>query len=415
MNININIKNEEDISIIKIMDKNKINDILTTAITIGLKSIQMSNTIMDGNSYFNPIKKIIDESVEENKCQLTTINNMLIDLLNIKNNSSRKGKLGESLAINCLIKKYPNWEIIEKANVSHEGDILVNTNNYGKLLYEIKTYNTNVNNKEIQKFKNDVMTTNCDHGLFISQTSGIVGKKMMDMEIYNGKILIYVSCSGLNGHGLEFGTEFLLSLIDSGYIEKRKLINNNETNYIIKKINDKLIDLNDCINNFSRIKSEINRTQENINMSMSLLYKHAMEYEIKGQDIYNKLLNDINLLSKDNMNKSIIFEDKIIQNYINNLNETNSKLLKDIIKNIENNNILLGLDNNIIYILNNKIIKCKIITNSNKIDLLFPINNNSITLNLEYESIDGNYIIITIINSINDNIINIIKNRLNIN
>ena len=74
MNININLKNEEDISIIKMMDQTKINDILTTAITIGLKSIQMSNTIMDGNSYFNPIKEIIDTSIDENKCQLSTIN-----------------------------------------------------------------------------------------------------------------------------------------------------------------------------------------------------------------------------------------------------------------------------------------------------------------------------------------------------
>lgn len=417
MDININIKNEEDISIIKMLNENKINEILSTAITIGLKSIQMSNTVMDGNSYFNPIKKIIDESVNENKCQLTTINDMLTDLLNIKNNSSRKGKLGESLAINSLIKKYPDWEVIDTANTAHEGDIFINSKKYGKILYEIKTYNTNVNSKEIQKFKNDVITTNSNHGLFISQTSGIVGKKMMDMEIYNGKILIYVSCSGLNGHGIEFGTEFLLSLIDSGYLEKRKVINNNNTNYIIDKINDKLIDLNNCINNFSRIKSEINRTQENINSSMSLLYKHAMEYEIKGQDIYEKLLNDINLLSKDNNNKSIIYEEKIVNDYIENLNESQSIIIKEIKKNIIDNEILWGIDRNIIYILKKNTIIGKLVAmaSTNKIKVLFPIDKKSITLNIDYEIIDGNYIIIEIINKIDNDIINIIKNRLNIN
>ena len=124
----------------------------------------------------------------------------------------------------------------------------------------------------------------------------------MDFEIYNDKILVYVSCSGLNGHGIEFGTEFLLSLIDIGYLDKRKIIDNNDINYTIDKINDRLVDLSECINNFSRIKSEINRTQENINSSMSLLYKHTMEYEIKGQDIYIKLLNDINLLSTNSKN-----------------------------------------------------------------------------------------------------------------
>ena len=48
----------------------------------------------------------------------------------------------------------------------------------------------------------------------------------------------------------------------------------------------------------------------NVNSSMSLLYKHTMEYEIKGQDIYIKLLNDINLLSTNSKNINIIFDDE---------------------------------------------------------------------------------------------------------
>ena len=43
------------------------------------------------------------------------VSSILEDLMNIKQNSSRKGKLGESLAINTLNKKYPNWKI-ENAN-----------------------------------------------------------------------------------------------------------------------------------------------------------------------------------------------------------------------------------------------------------------------------------------------------------
>jgi len=414
MNININLKNEEDISIIKMMDQNKVNDILTTAITIGLKSIQMSNTAMNGNSYFNPIKEIIDTSVAENKCQLSTINEMLTDLLNIKNNSSRKGKLGESLAINSLIKKYPDWKVEDTAGSAHEGDIFAYSKKYGKILYEIKTYNTNVSNKEIQKFKNDVVTTNSSYGLFISQTSGIVGKKMMDFEIYNDKILVYVSCSGLNGHGIEFGTEFLLSLIDIGYLDKRKIIDNNDINYTIDKINDRLVDLSECINNFSRIKSEINRTQENINSSMSLLYKHTMEYEIKGQDIYIKLLNDINLLSTNSKNINIIFDDEKINKYISQLPEIQCDIIQTIqsIKPIKT--ILWGMDRDILYLLKDNEIICRIII-TNTIKLIFPINNKSITLDMTYENIDGNNIIIEVSNGIDITLEEIIQKRLTIN
>jgi len=150
---------------------------------------------------------------------------------------------------------------------------------------------------------------------------------------------------------------------------------------------------------------------------MSLLYKHAMEYEIKGQDIYEKLLNDINLLSKDNNNKSIIYEEKIVNDYIENLNESQSIIIKEIKKNIIDNEILWGIDRNIIYILKKNTIIGKLVamTSTNKIKVLFPIDKKSITLNIDYEIIDGNYIIIEIINKIDNDIINIIKNRLNIN
>ena len=55
MNLNINIKNIEDINYINSLNENEIENILNTAISIGLKSIQMSNTFMNGNSYFEAV------------------------------------------------------------------------------------------------------------------------------------------------------------------------------------------------------------------------------------------------------------------------------------------------------------------------------------------------------------------------
>ena len=234
--IKINIKNIEDIQYIENINYN--DDILNTALSIGLKAIQMSQTTMTGNSYYEPLKQIIQENSQENHENISKINDMLCDLMNIKNNSARKGKLGESLAMNSLKKKYPYWRIENTTGTAHESDIFAYSEEYGKILYEIKTYNTNVPSKEIQKFKNDMITTNSKYGIFISQTSGIVGKKLIVYEIVNDSILIYISCSGLNGHGIELGTEFLLSLINSGCLEKR---------YLLKDKNVKDIGLNDLI------------------------------------------------------------------------------------------------------------------------------------------------------------------------
>lgn len=413
MNINIDIDNIEDIAYLKSISEKDYEDILKTAISIGIKSIEMSKTHMSGNSYFDPLKNIIEDSNLENKNELLEISNMLKDLMNIKNNSSRKGKLGESLAMNSLVKKYPNWRIDDTAGTSHEADLFAYSDDYGKILYEIKTYSTNVGKKEIEKFKNDVMTTNSNYGIFISQTSGIVGKKMMDYEIYNGKILIYVACAGLNGHGIEFGTEFLISLIASGCLEKKTIIKNKEVEDVLKIINDNMLELDECINNFSRTKSQLHDMRTIINGQIDLLHKHLIEYEIQGKNIYMKILDVI----KNNYDYDDIIlcrEEEKIQDYIITLGDKGN-ILNTIMNKIKDNNYILALDNNkdILYIYKDDNIICKIVIEENELKWIFNIKeNNSLTFLPKYEYIENNKLIIITNNKYEDIHINILLERI---
>lgn len=413
MNINIDIDNIEDIAYLKSISEKDYEDILKTAISIGIKSIEMSKTHMSGNSYFDPLKNIIEDSNLENKNELLEISNMLKDLMNIKNNSSRKGKLGESLAMNSLVKKYPNWRIDDTTGTSHEADLFAYSDDYGKILYEIKTYSTNVGKKEIEKFKNDVMTTNSNYGIFISQTSGIVGKKMMDYEIYNGKILIYVACAGLNGHGIEFGTEFLISLIASGCLEKKTIIKNKEVEDVLKIINDNMLELDECINNFSRTKSQLHDMRTIINGQIDLLHKHLIEYEIQGKNIYMKILDVI----KNNYDYDDIIlcrEEEKIQDYIITLGDKGN-ILNTIMNKIKDNNYILALDNNkdILYIYKDDNIICKIVIEENELKWIFNIKeNNSLTFLPKYEYIENNKLIIITNNKYEDIHINILLERI---
>ena len=47
MNLNFTINNEEDIQYLEKIEQNKLEDLLKTCISIGLKSIQMSEVNMD--------------------------------------------------------------------------------------------------------------------------------------------------------------------------------------------------------------------------------------------------------------------------------------------------------------------------------------------------------------------------------
>ena len=407
--INIKIENLEDISYLESINYDR--DIINVALTIGLKSIQMSQTTMTGNSYIEPLKQIIVENSIENSENIGKINDMLCDLLNIKNNSSRKGKLGESLAMNSLKKKYPDWKIENTTGTAHESDMFAYSNEYGKILYEIKTYSSNVPSKEIYKFKNDMITTNCKYGIFISQTSGIVGKKLIDYEIVNNSIAVYVSCAGLNGHGIELGTEFLLSLINSGYLERRHIVKNDNVQYVLNRLNDKMFDLKENINNFSRIKMQIDEHRNTMNQSIDTLYKHTLQYETLANDT----LTDILDIVKKSMpfDISLIENDKSKDDFMNNISALNCNNLSYFEKMCLGKDFKICLSNDILYTIKNDTVYCKIYVKKESIELYFNIIDMDINLNMKYEKIDENCIVIKILENVfNDNVWQIVESRL---
>ena len=407
--INIKIDNAEDISYLESINYDR--DIINVALTIGLKSIQMSQTTMTGNSYIEPLKQIIVENSIENHENIGKINDMLCDLLNIKNNSSRKGKLGESLAMNSLKKKYPDWKIENTTGTAHESDMFAYSNEYGKILYEIKTYSSNVPSKEIYKFKNDMVTTNSKYGIFISQTSGIVGKKLIDYEIVNNSIAVYVSCAGLNGHGIELGTEFLLSLINSGYLERRHIVKNDNVQYVLNRLNDKMFDLKENINNFSRIKMQIDEHRNTMNQSIDTLHKHTLQYETLANDT----LTDILDIVKKSMpfDISLIENDKSKDDFMNNISALNCNNLSYFEKMCVGKDFKICLSNDILYCIKNDTVYCKIYVKKESIELYFNIIDMDINLNMKYEKIDDNYIVIKILENVfNDNVWQIVESRL---
>ena len=407
--LTLNIENIEDIEYLESINYD--DKVLNTALTIGLKSIQMSQTNMTGNSYIEPLRQIIIENNIENGENIKKIDNMLCDLLNIKNNSSRKGKLGESLAMNSLKKKYPDWKIENTTGTAHESDIFAYSENYGKILYEIKTYSSNVPTKEIQKFKDDMVTTNSKYGIFVSQTSGIVGKKLIDYEVIDNSILVYISSSGLNGHGIEIGTEFLLSLIDSGYLDKRHLLKNDDVRDVLYKINESMFELNECINNFSRIKMQIDEHRNIMNKSIDTMHRNVIEYDTRANIIYKNLIETIKMYKPVNVS---LLEQNIDISELIDITVLNMNNLMYFEKMYKMKDMKICSDNDNLYIIKNDSLVCKLIVNIDNIELSFYTKNlDIISINKEYERYDNDMINVKVMdNTINDNIWKIIDKRL---
>ena len=95
MDLHFKITNEEDIQYLNTLDENEKENILQSALSIGLKSINMSQLHRDGLSYITPIKEMIKEEnniAESNKSLVLEMEATLESLLN----NNEKSQINEN-------------------------------------------------------------------------------------------------------------------------------------------------------------------------------------------------------------------------------------------------------------------------------------------------------------------------------
>ena len=106
-------------------------------------------------------------------------------------NSSIKGAVSERQLEDVLTKLYPSAEIIDTSAQSGSGDLILKRPNKVEILLENKCYAKSLNAQEVEKFCKDANSLR-KHGIFLSQTSGIVSKENFQIDIHNGLVLVYL-------------------------------------------------------------------------------------------------------------------------------------------------------------------------------------------------------------------------------
>jgi hypothetical protein len=136
----------------------------------------------------------------------------LSDFLNKYKNSSHKGNLEQNHLLSLLTQMCPTAELVVTSNLSASGDIIMKRKDRDHILIENKDYEVNVNPKEIEKFIRDVEENNC-HGIFLSQNTGITSKTNYQIEIHNGKILVYIHCVQYNKDKIQIAIDIIDNLL----------------------------------------------------------------------------------------------------------------------------------------------------------------------------------------------------------
>ena len=393
--------NEEDIKYIESFDEPKRDEILRTAITIGFKSIQMSEVNMDCHSYFDPLKDIIESSNIQNKEKICDIDDKLDALLHIRTNSSRKGRLSEDLCIQRLIQRYPNWDISDVTYIGHEGDCRAKTP-FGEILYEFKSYDTNVNREQLNKFYKDLETTGIKYGIFVSNTSGIVGKKDLEWEIINkDTLVIYISNTGFNGQGCIVATELLIALLENNIMDKENnwlLHQNYETDSIYRNLVDTLDDYRSDNEMIYKLRKHIKEYRSRNNSMIDGLESEIFQLSLNTENTFSKMLGLVeSIKSKQTIIKTFDFDEFIVNH---NFNDKFILYLKELYKIIENLGLTIHTCDNewLIYKEDMEIAKTKVL--KSKIQLFISHYPDKLyDFNPQYEEFKDKKIVITL----NDN------------
>jgi len=334
MDLSVPIYNEEDIEFIRGLPKDKFNKVIQMALSIGFKSIQMSEVNMDCHSYIDPLREIIIQSTGENTEKINGIDDKLDALLHIRTNSSRKGRLSENLCIQRLSRQYPEWDFVDVAHIGHEGDCRA-MSPIGEILYEFKSYDTNVNKEQLNKFYKDLETTGIKMGIFVSNTSGIVGKKDLEWEIINGSLVIYISNVGFNGQGCIMATELLLALMKGNILDTENhwlLFQNYETDEIYRNLVDTLDDYRKDNEMICRLQKSIKEYRSRNNIMIDSLESDIFQLLLNSQDTFSKVLGLVEQIkSGQQIVTNFCLDDFILENsYSDKSIETFKKLDKVI-------------------------------------------------------------------------------------
>ena len=106
--------------------------------------------------------------------------------------SQYRGATSETLVEETLSALFPTARVSRTTGFTGAGDFRLDRGPaFPVVMVENKNYGRNVENTEVQKFLRDATVQRCS-GVFLSQRSGIVGKRDFEIEVDNGNVLVYV-------------------------------------------------------------------------------------------------------------------------------------------------------------------------------------------------------------------------------
>ena len=253
-----------------------------------------TNTVMESvKTQQNITEKMMDPITS----RIDKMNEEVEKIFSVKGTSNTKGKLGESLIAGHIQTAFPDYEILNMSNQAHEADYHLHTD-FGKVLLEIKTYTASVNKDQIQKLYDDIDRTGMELAIFLSTTSGIVGKKHIGWEVYgkNRTIILFFPNSSLSPQGIIFSILFLRALAESGIQKETSdtfYKSEEEVHTMLQLFDELYSDLMYIGEKQTKLRFDIGSLKQQVDKLLDELYKQSFELELDQKRSLEKMYGSI--------------------------------------------------------------------------------------------------------------------------
>ena len=133
--------------------------------------------------------------------------------------STIKGQVGENITYHELNRMFPTAEIEDTHKQTGREDFIMKEKDFSMLI-ETKNYAKNVTKPEIDKFYRDMEANNdIQCGLFLSLKSGICNRDDLQLEVINGKPIIFIHHALKNIENIDFGVRIFKLILKTDSID----------------------------------------------------------------------------------------------------------------------------------------------------------------------------------------------------
>ena len=345
-------------------------------------------TVNPMNNIFDPIKTKLDTISNNNSSDLNLISAKINENLDrVKNSiehlsannykSVLKGQYGENLVENIIDQNFPDYSIVDTTKKDSASDYQLITNLGDRILIEVKNYSNVVPTTEVTKFIKDISQSSSKVGLFISLNSGISNRRRFAIENIDGKKIIFIPKSGIDGASIIWGLLLGIELINS---------ESKYNNLTENKLMDIYNDFEKILNGHYNLINSIKETKDKIEKSLNGLYTTVVEQDINIQktfaDVKCKIRDELNCTNTKLVDNDYNFYEKILFE-LKEHKDVRYSIFYELLEICKDKNKKIRVDETAqlnweIYDDTGKIV-CNIKTNKRKVDMIY--NDNIITLN----------------------------------